>query len=122
MLTIMSPMLMHHLPRSCLTTSLYAFLGYSLTKLSPTTKFQYIQTKNSLLFSFKFLQFIPFLKCLKKLIEIKKKKVLALSLQIRKMNEIGEIDENYFEMCFTLKLHMVEELVQKMMHKHNEML
>ena len=25
-------------------------------------------------------------------------------------------------MCFILELHMLEELVQKMMHKHNEML
>ena len=35
-------------------------------------------------------------------------------------DEIVEIDEIYFEICFTLELRMVKELLQKMMHKHNE--
>ena len=121
LLSLASSLLIFNLPRSCLTTSLYVFLGSSLTKLSPTTNFQYIQDQNSLLFFPKFLQFFPFFKCFKKAHWNKEKESLSSFFTDSENDEIGEIDESYFEICFTLELHMVKELVQKMIHKHNEM-
>lgn len=91
------------------------FLGCSLTKLSPTTNFQYILDQELFSVSSKFLHFFRFIKCLKKVIEIKKKKFLVFFTD--KEND-DEIDEICFEICFTLELHMVKELVQKMMDKH----
>ena len=85
-LSLASALVIFHISRSCLYTSLYVFLGCSLTKLPPTSYFQYIldQEVNSAFFQLSSILSI-FKMFKKRLNEIKKKKLLVLSLQIQKM-------------------------------------
>ena len=87
-LSLASTLVTFHISRSCLSTSLYVFLGCSLTKLPSTSNFQYIldQEVNSAFFQLSSILSI-FKMFKKRLNEIKKKKLLVLYLQIQKMME-----------------------------------
>ena len=85
-LSLASALVTFHFSRSCLSTSLYVFLGCSLTKLPSTLNFQYILDQEVNFAFFQLSSILSIFKMFKKrLIEIKKKKLLVLSLQIQKM-------------------------------------
>ena len=113
-LSLARSLLTSHISRSCLTTSLHIFVGCSLTKLPPTSNFQYILDQKLSSIFFQLFSSLSIFKMFKK---------QAHSSQFSFTNlgndEIGKIDGSYFKMCLTFELSVVEELFQKMMHKHN---
>ena len=121
-LSLASSLLTFHLSRSCLTNSLHIFLGCSLTKLPPTSNFQYILDQKISSISPQISPFFSIFKMFKKQAHWNKEKWNLGSFFTDSENDkIGEIDGNYLGPSFTFKLPMVQELVQKLMHKYNEM-
>ena len=120
--SLASTLLTFHLPRSCLTTSVYVFLGCSLTKLSPTTNFQYTLDQELSSVFFQISSLFPIFKMFKKAHWNKENKILSFLQRLEKWWDSWNWWKLFwdFEICFTLELHMVKEMVQKMMHKHNE--